>query len=109
MNNVDFAFFCADQKGTRISKCTNMVEKLDDFDLIFIKRTSLQRLSKNKDQHPVTKYNIIGDETSTSSRSAVASETESVGESVVLSSSTASLKWRQPATTSSFRNRTKDH
>ena len=39
MKSTDFAFY-EDQKGAKISECSNIVEKLDDSNLTFIKRIS---------------------------------------------------------------------
>ena len=100
MNNIGFAFY-ENQKGARIGKYTSIQEKPNNPDLTFIKRASQQRLTKNKDQHPVAKCNIIEGKTNTCGRNAVVSKTKSVGESF--------LRCRQPATTSSFRNKTEEH
>ena len=78
--STGFAFY-EDQKGAKIGKCTSILEKLDDSDLTFMKRSSQQRRTKNKDQHLVTKCTITEGETSTFSCNTVASET--VGESLL--------------------------
>ena len=75
-----------------MGKSTNIVEKLDDSYLTFIKRALLQHLIISKTRINIQSLTIhCCKQTSTSSCNTGASETESVGGSVVLSSSKVSL------------------